>query len=69
VFFFAINWKDIESKVVTPPYLPEIESELDLRNIDKMFTKEKPQETLEDSHLLQKRKFDDFTYVEKTSLN
>ncbi len=52
VFFFSINWKDIENKVVTPPYLPEIESELDLRNIDKMFTKEKPQETFEDSHLL-----------------
>ena len=46
------------------PFVPQIESDLDLRNIDKMFTKEKPAETPEVSMLLQKKKFEQFTYVE-----
>ena len=34
-----------------------------------MFTKELPSETPEVSILLQKKKFDQFTYVEKNALN
>ena len=49
---------------VASPFVHQIESDLDLRNIDKMFTKEKPAETPEVSMLLQKKKFDQFTYVE-----
>ena len=33
-----------------------------------MFTREKPMETPEESHFLQKQKFNDFTYVEKSKL-
>ena len=52
------------------PFIPTIESDLDLRNIDKLFTKEKPAETPEVSMLLQKKKFEQFTYVENnTALN
>lgn len=43
--------------------MPKIESENDLSNIDKIFTKESPKETLDDNLLLQKQKFDNFTYV------
>ena len=49
------------------PFVPQIENDLDLRNIDKLFTKEKPQETPEESMLLQKKKFEQFTYVENNS--
>ena len=49
---------------VKAPFVPQIASDLDLRNIDRMFTKEKPAETPEDSMLLQKKKFEQFTYVE-----
>jgi hypothetical protein len=44
--------------------VPHIEGDLDVRNIDRMFTREMPRETPEDSMLLQKKKFEAFTYVE-----
>jgi Protein kinase C terminal domain len=47
--------------------VPKIEDENDLSNIDKMFTREHPTETPENNLLLQKQKFDDFTYVERKS--
>ena len=45
--------------------MPKIENDQDISNIDKMFTKETPSETPEDSMLLRKKKFDGFTYVEQ----
>ena len=65
VFFDGINWMLLENRQVTPPFVPKIESEQDTGNIDKMFTKELPTETPEDSMLLKKQKFDGFTYVEQ----
>ena len=41
------------------------ESEEDIQNIDKTFTREVPRETPEDDMLAQKAKFDHFTYVEQ----
>ena len=58
----------IERKV-TPEFVPQIENNMDVRNIDKMFTREQPSETPEVSILLQKKKFDQFTYVENNALN
>ena len=55
------------AKQAQVPFIPTIESDLDLRNIDKLFTKEKPAETPEVSMLLQKKKFEQFTYVENNS--
>lgn len=53
-----------------PPYVPEIDNSLDLKNIDRMFTREAPRETpIEESILLKKSKFDGFTYVEESNLN
>ena len=64
IFFDSIDWQAMYQRQVPPPFVPQIESDLDLRNIDKMFTKEKPAETPEVSMLLQKKKFEQFTYVE-----
>jgi hypothetical protein len=48
-----------------PPFLPKIESDLDLRNIDGVFTKEPPRETPDDGDRpLRKAKFDNFTYLD-----
>ena len=39
-FFEGINWDDIWNKNVTPPFVPELDDELDLRYFDKQFTDE-----------------------------
>lgn len=67
IFFDGINWDALYQKEVESPFKPSINDELDVRNIDKMFTKEVPRETPEVSMLLQKKKFEQFTYVEDNS--
>ena len=67
-FFASINWEALENKEVKAPFVPIIDGDLDLRNIDKMFTRELPRETPEDSNILQKKKFDAFTYTSNTKL-
>ena len=62
-FFADIDWESLEHKITKPPFIPKIESEYDLSNIDKMFTQETPNETPDDNMLTQKQKFDNFTYV------
>lgn len=64
IFFSGVDWVSLENREVTPPFVPKIENDQDISNIDKMFTKETPSETPEDSMLLRKKKFDGFTYVE-----
>ena len=39
-------------KEMAAPFVPHIEGDLDVRNIDRMFTRELPRETPEDSMLL-----------------
>lgn len=46
-FFRDINWKDLRDRKIEPPYRPYVTSEVDTRNIDKIFTSENPKETLE----------------------
>ena len=67
IFFDGVDWAALYQKRVEPPFIPQIENDLDLRNIDKMFTKEQPAETPEVSMMLQKKKFEQFTYVENNS--
>ena len=51
------------ARQVTPPYVPKVQSETDVRNIDTDFTDEVAAETLvENSQLLQTVKIDQFTY-------
>ena len=63
-----MDWQKLLRREIKPPFVPTIESELDLRNIDKVFTREMPRETPEESMLLQKKKFEAFTYVKNPLL-
>ena len=48
--------------------MPKIESSLDLSNIDRFFTREEPKETpTDESSVLKKEKFDQFTYINENS--
>ena len=68
-FFASVDWNKHLNKEIRVPFKPQIESELDVSNIDRVFTRENPRETPEDSMLLQKKKFEDFTYVKNGRLN
>ncbi len=46
-FFRDINWEDLRNRDIPAPYKPTVSSVHDTRNIDKMFTNEKPVETPE----------------------
>ncbi|XP_055929106.1 serine/threonine-protein kinase Sgk2-like isoform X3 [Argiope bruennichi] len=39
-FFKAINWADLEAKVIPPPYNPNVRGQMDLKNIDPEFIRE-----------------------------
>ena len=60
-FFREINWELMAEKKVQPLFKPKIDSEVDLSNIDRAFTREDPKETPSDpalrKHLLTE-KFD-----------
>ena len=66
-FFSKINFDDLEQKLVQPIFVPKIDNNLDLSNIDRFFTREEPSETPEDdSSILKKEKFEQFTYIDET---
>lgn len=63
-FFSLIDWVKLEAKEIQPIFVPKIENSLDLSNIDRFFTREDATETpTEDSSILKKEKFDQFTYI------
>ena len=63
-FFAAIDWNLLAQKQISPVFVPKIENSLDLSNIDRFFTREEPSETpTDDSSVLKKEKFDQFTYI------
>jgi serine/threonine protein kinase len=67
-FFASINWKDCEQKKITPVFKPKITKGLeDITQIDTIFTKEKPEDSIVESQLSDtvksESKFDDFTYT------
>lgn len=48
-----------------PIFVPKVDNNLDLSNIDRFFTREEPAETPEDeSSILKKEKFEQFTYID-----
>ena len=65
-FFRDINWQDLRDRKIDPPYKPYVTSEIDTRNIDKIFTSENPKETLETGLVTgsqkDKTQFKGFTY-------
>lgn len=63
-FFASIDWSKLSKRQVDPPYVPRIQSEYDLSNIDREFTREPAQETPDEyNKYLKDVKFDNFTYV------
>ena len=67
-FFTGIDWEAMAERKVEPTFIPKVEDDLDLSNIDNYFTSEEPKETptervsqLEDCN----ENFEDFTYKEK----
>ena len=46
-FFRDVDWQSLRERKVPAPYKPVVQSAHDTRNIDKMFTNEKPIETPE----------------------
>eukprot|EP00347_Sterkiella_histriomuscorum_P007156 403350050 len=68
-FFQSIDWEQLEKKLIKPPFKPRVNGEEDTQNIDMVFTREKPQETPDDSSLkhIKGLKFEDFTYEKENS--
>ena len=65
-FFAGLDWDALQQRKVSPIFVPKVESNLDLSNIDRFFTKEEPKETpTDDSILLKSENFDQFTYAQK----
>ena len=64
-FFRDIQWADLRARRLPAPYKPTVTSAHDTRNIDKMFTNEKPVETPEQTlpgTIARKADFQAFTY-------
>ena len=58
-FFTGIDWAAMKQKKVQPTFVPKVEDDLDVSNIDGVFTNEQPTETPTDESLLQTaEKFD-----------
>ena len=47
-FFRAIDWRALEAKQITPPYIPQVQSDRDLEHFDPQFTNEPVQLTPDD---------------------
>ncbi|RKP40250.1 kinase-like domain-containing protein [Dimargaris cristalligena] len=64
-FFKSINWDDILYKRVTPPYIPQVKSRLDISNFDEEFTRERPVLTPTSTVLdsVDQEEFQSFSYV------
>ena len=64
-FFRDVNWVDLRGRKVPAPYKPIVLNQHDTRNIDKMFTNERPVETPEQTmpkSAAKKTQFGGFTY-------
>lgn len=64
-FFSDINWDDLFSKKVDPPFKPEVKSKDDISQIDTCFTSEKPEDSLVEGSAIggDFEGFEGFTYV------
>ena len=66
-FFASLNWQKCYNKQLIPPFIPVVNSEDDLANIDKMFTREPARETPAETSGLGAGQFSDFTYADGLS--
>uniref|UniRef100_A0A0K8T8I9 Ribosomal protein S6 kinase beta-1 n=1 Tax=Lygus hesperus TaxID=30085 RepID=A0A0K8T8I9_LYGHE len=65
MFFKHINWRDVVSRKLDPPFKPSLSSEDDVSQFDTKFTKQTPIDSPEDSTLSESANmvFQGFTYV------
>jgi len=69
-FFHSIDWKKLEQKEVTPPYIPPVTGKNDTKMVDPSFTSEDPAlSATPASDINGAITFDDFTYVAPNGLN
>lgn len=65
-FFKTINWEQLYSKQIIPPYKPTVKSEMDLEHFDPQFTNEPVQLTPDDMNVISKidqSEFEGFEYI------
>ncbi|CAD8044860.1 unnamed protein product [Paramecium primaurelia] len=60
-FFKSLSWEDVYDKKIKPQFIPKLKDELDLQNIDPVFTEEEITDTPINS--LKVGTFDKFTYA------
>ncbi|CAD8052998.1 unnamed protein product [Paramecium sonneborni] len=60
-FFETLSWEDVYHKNIQPQFIPKIQDELDLQNIDPLFTQEQIKDTPIDT--LKVSTYDNFTYA------
>ena len=72
-FFEQIDWEKLAQRNATPPYIPKVKKQDDLRHIDPMFKEEKIEDTPADKKLRLSEKemnhFNEFTYSKDTVIN
>jgi len=69
-WFSSIDWAKLETKEVTPPFIPPVKDELDTTQIAEEFTEEAPvlSPPNKDSGMSDHPNFDEFTYVAPSAL-
>lgn len=73
-FFSSTNWDDLYNRQVSPPFVPEVTDEIDVRNFDPDFTNEEPQLTPPDENdpkagVGENVHFQDFTFAPEKGEN
>ena len=71
-YFSGINWKDAMNKKIKPPFIPELNDEMDLRYFDKTFTDEIVDENKIGSYFntnFGSNEYKDFSYVAGSSFS
>jgi len=65
-FFASIDFEKLGRKELTPPFIPEVKDELDLQNIDEMFTTEDVDAEDDEEHITlteEQSNFEGFTFM------
>jgi serine/threonine protein kinase len=67
-FFIGVNWDDVISKRLNPPYTPCITNDLDLSHFERTYTEQSIDFIKTDSYKDEENKYEGFTYVKPSSL-
>mmetsp|Transcript_21157 Transcript_21157/g.59545 ORF Transcript_21157/g.59545 Transcript_21157/m.59545 type:complete len:460 (+) Transcript_21157:176-1555(+) len=68
-WFGGIDWEKLEKKEMTPPFIPPVKDEADVRMVDPEFTSINPETALDDGEPCEAQpNFDGFTFVASSEL-